>query len=169
MTYQRGEGPADWEAAARVRTAPAQAVARGSMLSKMISLATERHAGQFDKGGRPYILHPLTVMHRLRTEDEELQCIAVGHDLLEDTTVTFEELLELGFSTRVVSGIMAMTKWPDCDYRSQVKANNDAVKVKMQDLRHNCDVRRLKGVTQKDHDRMARYHEFYLELQEMVK
>lgn len=39
---------------------------KGEMLSDMILLATERHAGQFDKGGRPYILHPLTVMHRLR-------------------------------------------------------------------------------------------------------
>lgn len=46
----------------------------------------------------------------------------------------------------------------------KIVPNPDAVKVKMQDLRHNCDVRRLKGVTQKDHDRMARYHEFYLEL-----
>jgi (p)ppGpp synthase/HD superfamily hydrolase len=44
---------------------------KGQMLSKMITLATERHAGQFDKGGRPYILHTLTVMHRLRTDDEE--------------------------------------------------------------------------------------------------
>ena len=40
------------------------------MLSSMIMLATEAHDGQFDKGGRPYILHSLTVMHKLRTEDD---------------------------------------------------------------------------------------------------
>lgn len=138
------------------------------MLCKMISLATERHAGQFDKGGRPYILHPLTVMHRLRTDDEELQCIAVGHDLLEDTTVTGAELLEMGFSARVVVGISDLTKVKGQsagEYRDQVKLNPDARHVKIEDLRHNSDIRRLKGVTEKDVKRMVHYHEFYLELQ----
>lgn len=142
---------------------------KGQMLCKMISLAVERHAGQFDKGGRPYILHPLTVMHRLRTDDEELQCIAVGHDLLEDTTVTGAELVEMGFTMRVVKGIFDLTKWvtmtPD-EYRERVKANPDAVRVKIEDLRHNSDIRRLKGVTEKDIARMVRYHEFYLELKQ---
>lgn len=139
----------------------------GEMLCKMIQIATERHAGQFDKGGRPYILHPLTVMHRLRTDDEELQCIAVGHDLLEDTATSPGELRQLGFSNRVVSGILALTKMPsenDVIYRARVKENPDAILVKMEDLRHNSDIRRLKGVTAKDIARMVRYHEFYLEL-----
>lgn len=141
--------------------------ARGEMLSKMISLATERHAGQFDKGGRPYILHPLTVMHRLRTDDEELQCIAVGHDLIEDTETTEWELKQLGFGDRVVGAILCLTKFKGEDegqYREAVKCNPDAVRVKIEDLRHNSDIRRLKGVTEKDIARMVRYHEFYLEL-----
>lgn len=140
---------------------------KGQMLCRMIRLATERHAGQFDKGGRPYILHPLTVMHRLRTDDEELQCIAVGHDLIEDTGTTQQELFDLGFSERVVRGIGALTKIEGVSarsYRNQVKLNPDAIRVKMEDLRHNSDIRRLKGVTDKDIARMVRYHEFYLEL-----
>jgi GTP diphosphokinase / guanosine-3',5'-bis(diphosphate) 3'-diphosphatase len=140
---------------------------KGEMLSKMISLATERHAGQFDKGGRPYILHPLAVMHRLRTDDEELQCIAVGHDLLEDTNTTEDELIELGFSERVTDGITALTRdinQTPFGYRKVVKSNPDAIRVKIEDLRHNSDIRRLKGVTEKDIERMVRYHEFYLEL-----
>jgi len=140
---------------------------KGEMLSKMISLATERHAGQFDKGGRPYILHPLTVMHRLRTDDEELQCIAVGHDLVEDTATTSAELRELGFSERVVTGIRDLTKFESLstrEYRNQVAGNPDAIRVKIEDLRHNSDIRRLKGVTEKDVARMIRYHEFYLDL-----
>ena len=139
----------------------------GQMLCKMISLATERHAGQFDKGGRPYILHPLTVMHRLRTDDEELQCIAVGHDLIEDTDVTAAELLDLGFSPRVVTGIEMLTKrrgMSTDDYKAGIKASPDARRVKIEDLRHNSDIRRLKGVTEKDVQRMVRYHQFYLEL-----
>lgn len=140
---------------------------KGEMLSKMISLATERHAGQFDKGGRPYILHPLTVMHRLRTDDEELQCIAVGHDLLEDTVTTSRELCDLGFNARVVNAIITLTRLPETPYETYkraVKFNPDAVRVKIEDLRHNSDIRRLKGVTEKDVARMVRYHEFYLEL-----
>ena len=140
---------------------------KGQMLSKMISLATEQHAGQFDKGGRPYILHPLTVMHRLRTDDEELQCIAVGHDLIEDTGLTAADLLFMGFTDRIADGIWALTKrgdLPEVEYRARIKANPDAIKVKLEDLRHNSDIRRLKGVTEKDVARMVRYHEFYLEL-----
>lgn len=155
----------DHEGGARTETA-------GAMLCKMIRLATERHAGQFDKGGRPYILHPLTVMHRLRTDDEELQCIAVGHDLVEDTATYPQELRDLGFSNRVVSGIIALTKMPgenDAIYRSRVKENPDAVRVKIEDLRHNSDIRRLKGVTPKDVARMVRYHEFYLELKAVAE
>lgn len=143
----------------------------GQMLSKMISLATERHAGQFDKGGRPYILHPLTVMHRLRTDDEELQCIAVGHDLIEDTDTSEYGLLQLGFSERVVKAILCLTKFKGEDerqYREAVKSNPDAVRVKIEDLRHNSDIRRLKGVTEKDIARMVRYHEFYLELKALA-
>lgn len=138
----------------------------GEMLCKMIQLATQRHAGQFDKGGRPYILHPLTVMHRLRTDDEELQCIAVGHDLLEDTATTEEELFEL-FTDRVVIGIQDLTKsagMKEDQYRAIVKTNPDAIRVKMEDLRHNSDIRRLKGLTEKDIVRIQRYHEFYTEL-----
>ena len=142
-------------------------MSKGEMLSRMILLATVRHGHQFDKGGRPYILHCLTVMHRLRTDDEELQCIAVGHDLLEDTETTTADLEERGFSERVIRGIRHLTKCQGEDeraYRQMVKANPDSVRVKIEDLRHNSDIRRLKGVRPKDIERMVRYHEFYLEL-----
>jgi len=83
---------------------------KGEMLAKMIQTATSSHDGQFDKSGAPYILHPLKVMHYCKTEDEEIQCIALGHDLIEDTPVTAEWMLNSGFSDRVVNGILALTK-----------------------------------------------------------
>lgn len=136
-------------------------------------IATQRHDGQFDKGGFPYILHPLKVMHYLRSDDEELQCIALGHDLIEDTFKEINDganyLRNRGFSNRVVDGILAMTKRPGQnfdEYKIQVKANRDAIQVKMADLRHNSDIRRLKGVGQKDVERIERYHKFYMELKE---
>jgi (p)ppGpp synthase/HD superfamily hydrolase len=141
---------------------------RGEMLNKMLVLATTRHAGQFDRGGNPYILHPLKVMYYLKSNDEELQCIALAHDLVEDTDTSYDELRELGFTERIIQGIAALTKVPGetyDQYKERVKANADAVKVKMADLRHNTDIRRLKGVTEKDLARVEKYQRFYLELQ----
>ena len=140
---------------------------KGELLNKMLVLATTRHAGQFDRGGNPYILHPLKVMYYLKSNDEELQCIALAHDLVEDTDTTYAELQEMGFTDRIIQGIAALTKQPGesyDEYKLRVKANPDAVKVKMADLRHNTDIRRLKGVTDKDLARMEKYHRFYLEL-----
>lgn len=140
---------------------------KGEMLDKMLMIATKAHHGQFDKGGNPYILHPLKVMHYLKTDDEELMCMALGHDVVEDTPVTYKELREAGMSERVIEGIRALTKQPGQtydEYKQGVFANVDAMKVKMADLRHNTDIRRLKGVTEKDLARMAKYQMFYLEL-----
>lgn len=143
---------------------------RGEMLNRMLVLATTRHAGQFDRGGNPYILHPLKVMYYLKSDDEELQCIALAHDLVEDTDTTYAELRGMGFTERVVDGIAALTKVPGetyDEYKAKVKGNPDAVRVKMADLRHNTDVRRLKGVTEKDLQRMEKYHRFFMELKLM--
>jgi (p)ppGpp synthase/HD superfamily hydrolase len=141
---------------------------RGEMLSRMLVLVTNAHDGQFDRGGVPYILHPLKVMHYLKTNDEELQCIALGHDVVEDTDITYQDLRNANISERVIAGIAALTKVPGEtleEYKERVFANPDAMLVKLCDLRHNTDIRRLKGVKQKDLDRMAKYHQFYMEIQ----
>jgi len=145
---------------------------KGELLNKMLVLATNAHAGQYDKGGKPYILHPLKVMHYLKTEDEELQCIALGHDVIEDTKVTYSELRDLGLPSRVIEGIRALTKVPGetyDEYKHRVFANEDAMRVKLCDLRHNTDIRRLKGVTEKDIARIAKYQVFYLEIQSRLQ
>lgn len=141
---------------------------KGELLGKVILLATNAHAGQFDKGGNPYILHPMKVMHYLKTDDEELQCIALLHDVIEDTKTTWKDLREIGCTERVIEAVSALTKFPGQsydEYKEGIFANEDAMKVKMADLRHNSDIRRLKGISQKDIDRMAKYNRFYLEIQ----
>jgi GTP diphosphokinase / guanosine-3',5'-bis(diphosphate) 3'-diphosphatase len=141
---------------------------KGEMLDKMLVIATNAHAGQFDRGGNPYILHPLRVMSYLKTDDEELMCIALGHDVVEDTKVTYRDLHDAGISERVIAGIRALTKLPGQtydEYKEGVFANVDAMRVKMADLRHNTDIRRLKGISEKDIERMVKYQKFYLELQ----
>jgi len=145
---------------------------KGEMLSKAIVLATNKHAGQFDKGGNPYILHPLTVMHKLKTDDEELQCIAVLHDVIEDTDTTWEMLISEGMTDRVVAGVMALTKQRGQSldlYKKSIFANRDAMLVKREDLRTNSDLRRLKGVSEKDIARTAKYMIFYSEIEAKLK
>lgn len=143
-------------------------------LSNMIELAARRHNGQFDKAGQPYILHCLKVMHYTKSNDLEVLAIAVGHDLIEDTfpdVISGQMFLRAqGFSERIIEGISALSKRKDQsyeDYKNQVKSNLDAIIVKLADLRHNSDIRRLKGVTDKDIARTRRYHEFYLELEKL--
>ena len=93
--------------------------------------------------------------------------VAVLHDVIEDTSVTYKDLRDAGISERVIVGIRALTKQPGQtleEYKEGVFASEDAMRVKMSDLRHNTDIRRLKGVTEKDIARMAKYHLFYTEI-----
>lgn len=140
---------------------------KGEMLDKMLVLAVTRHAGQYDRGGRPYILHTLAVMHKLRSDDEELNCIAVGHDIVEDTNTTYADLAELGFTERIIQGIRNLTKIPgetNEEYLTRIKSSPDSIRVKLCDLQHNSDIRRLKGITEKDFARLQKYNKMYLEL-----
>lgn len=149
-----------------------QVMKKGELLGKMIVLATNAHAGQYDRGGNPYILHPIRVMSYLKTDDEELQCIALGHDVIEDTDTTYADLRAAGMTERIITGIKALTKQPGetyDEYKQNVFANVDAMRVKLCDLRHNTDIRRLKGVSERDLERMAKYQRFYLEIQSRLR
>lgn len=144
-------------------------------LEAMIRLAVHAHAGQTDRAGLPYILHPLKVMDITQSYfgyDEELLMIAVGHDLIEDTDVTAELLKEhQGFSDRVVAGIVALSKDPGKsydDYKVKVKQNTDAMQVKVADLTHNSDLSRLPRVTAADATRTAKYLAFKVELEGLL-
>ncbi len=142
------------------------------MLGTMLNFAVNKHANRTDRGGNPYALHPIAVMHLLNTQDEELMCIALGHDLVEDEGVTYKELAEIGMSERVVNGIRCLTKQQGEtyeEYKQKVKSNMDAVRVKMCDIQHNMDLRRLKGIRPKDLERSSRYQIFYFELEEIVR
>lgn len=141
---------------------------KGEMLSAAIHIATNAHHGQFDRGGQPYILHPFAVMTLLETPDEELRCVALLHDVIEDADVTYQDLENAGMSYRVIDAVRALTKQRGQtynEYKDEVFKNPDAMRVKAADLTHNSDVRRLKGVSEKDVQRMVRYHNFFLEIQ----
>ena len=138
---------------------------KGEMLSIAIQIAVEAHAGQFDRGGKPYILHPLYILYKLREEDEETQCIGVLHDSVEDNRkITYAYLRERGMSERVIDGVRCITKVPgetEEEYLEKVLSNVDTMKAKKEDLNHNSKLSRLKGVTEKDLDRNKKYQKMY--------
>jgi len=142
------------------------------MLGKAIALASKTHELQKDKGGKAYILHPIRIMMRLRTEDAELMQIAILHDVVEDAPdVSLNDLTVMGFSTRVTDALELLTHDRDVEYQDYVKAvasNYDATRVKLEDLRDNSDITRLKGLRKKDFDRMEKYHRAYLFLKKTL-
>ena len=110
---------------------------------KAMNLAYSAHHGQFDKGGVPYIFHPIHLAEEM--DDEISTCVALLHDTVEDTAVTLEDLAAQ-FPAEVVNAVRLLTHGEDVDYFDYVRAirqNPIAVKVKLADLRHNGDPKRI--------------------------
>ena len=129
------------------------------MLERAIEIAVEAHKGQIDKGGSPYILHPLRVMGNVDGESEKI--VAVLHDVVEDSNWTFEALLAERFSIEVIEALKSVTKKSDNeDYDSFIQRameNPIGRKVKIADLRDNLDVTRIPELGEKDLQRINKY------------
>ena len=131
-----------------------------STLEKAIALAATQHAGQLDKGGQPYILHPLRLM--LQFSNPTLQIIAVLHDILEDTATTAEDLEALGFSAEIIQAIQALTKQIGESRLETVKRtvlNPLATQVKYVDVLDNMNLTRINNPTARDFARLEEYKE----------
>jgi (p)ppGpp synthase/HD superfamily hydrolase len=129
-----------------------------STLERAIAIAADAHAGQLDKAGQPYILHPLRVM--LRVSNEEERIAAVLHDVVEDTNVTLEQLAKEGFSGPVMAAVEALTKLPgESRTEAAARAKRDVIAraVKLADNSENMDLSRIAAPTEKDFARMKEY------------
>ena len=130
-----------------------------STLERAIAIAAEAHAGQTDKGGQPYILHPLRVM--LRLDDEAGRIVAVLHDLLEDCPEwTSAGLRVEGFAPEVLAAIESLTKRAGETYEAFIeRAGRDEIarRVKLADLAENSDLSRIAAPSPKDRERLAKY------------
>ena len=118
-----------------------------SNLAKAISIASEAHMGQFDKGGVSYIMHPLHVMMTVEHLGEEVMIVAILHDAIEDSKLTLNDLKQFGFSEKILISIYLLTHAPIQNYNTYIKAikrNNIATMVKIADLEHNMQVKRIK-------------------------
>ena len=116
-----------------------------SLTAKAMQIAYTAHHGQVDKAGMPYIFHP---MHLAEAMDDEVSCcVALLHDTVEDTDITFTDL-EAIFPKDVLDALKLLTHRDGTDYFEYVRAireNPVAVKVKLADIAHNSDQSRLTG------------------------
>lgn len=129
-------------------------------LERAIEMAAKAHAGQVDKAGQAYILHPLRLMLAVRTPHERMA--AVLHDIVEDTPVTFDDLVREGFPPEVVAAVRALTKTDGekrVDAARRAAADPVARVVKLADVTDNMDLSRLAEPTQKDFDRLKEYEQ----------
>ncbi|NMF56742.1 HD domain-containing protein [Pseudanabaena yagii] len=135
------------------------------LLALAIAIATKAHDGQFDKAGKPYISHPLTVMAQMDTLESKI--VAVLHDAIEDSDLKITDLVQQGFPDFIVKAIAAITKLDGEayeDYILRVKSNAIARKVKIADLTHNMDISRIANPTEKDFQRLEKYQKVLQEL-----
>jgi (p)ppGpp synthase/HD superfamily hydrolase len=135
------------------------------MIEKAFRVVEEAFKDKFDKGGKPYINHLLSVSSRLTTDEEKT--VGLLHDLLEDCFEWNEEKLSLEFPNNIVESVVCLTKIKGekySDYLNRVKTNEIALKVKISDLKDNMDLTRLSKLTDKDLKRIVKYHESYHEL-----
>lgn len=129
-----------------------------SDLTKAISIATSAHESQVDKGGQPYIQHPLRVMEQMTTDAARI--VAVLHDVIEDSDYSFDDLVAAGFSEEIVQAIEALTKQKGESYKNylrRIKTNPIAIAVKLADLQDNMNLIRLPTITEKDIERQKKY------------
>ena len=143
-------------------------------LENAIKIAVEAHTGQVDKGGNPYILHPLRVMLSLDTEEERI--VGVLHDVVEDCEGwTWERLGEQCCSDEIIEALKSVSKTPEeekqfkkmddpnekldhyLEFIKRAKFNKIGRNVKAADIKDNLDISRIDDITESDIDRLNRY------------
>ena len=128
------------------------------LTQKAMKIAFEAHKNQTDKNGIPYIYHPVHLAEQM--DSETTICVALLHDVVEDTSMTFEDLQAEGFSPEIIDSLKLLTHddaVPYMEYVKEIKKNSIATKVKLADLRHNSDLTRLDEVNEKALKRVEKY------------
>ena len=131
-----------------------------ALTKKAMKIAFDAHKEQTDKSGLPYIYHPFHLAEQMTNEVST--CAALLHDVAEDSSMTFEDMAEQGIPDVVIETLRLLTHddtVPYMDYVRKIKdsGNQEAVAVKLADLRHNSDLSRLDSVDEKTLARFEKY------------
>ena len=130
------------------------------LTKKALVISFNAHKEQVDKSGMPYVYHPYRIAEQM--EDEYSTCVALLHDVVEDTDITLEDLKDKGFPKEVLEAVALMThddETPYFEYIKRIKTNPIATAVKLADLQDNSNYERLDKVEIKDLQRLEKYRE----------
>lgn len=141
----------------------------------MLAFVVKHHTGQKDKGGNSYLLHILRVALKVFeiTGSEASAIVGLGHDVLEDTDATEQDLVTLGLTEAQINAIKALTKPKDKEKYNREEYINNILKssaariVKTCDIEDNMALWRIKNrnnLTDKDFQRYADYAWMYSRL-----
>ena len=128
------------------------------LTKKALLISFNAHKNQVDKSGMPYVYHPFHLAEQM--DNEFTTCVALLHDVVEDTDITLDDLKAQGFPREVTDAIVLMTHndaVPYLDYVAEIKDNPIACAVKLADLKHNSDLTRLEYVDSKALERAEKY------------
>ena len=110
-------------------------------LHKAITIACEAHQGQSSINGEPYILHPLRLLIKAKSNEERI--IAILHDVIEKTNVSLADLKNKGFAPNIISSIDSLSRRGGesyVDYIGRLIQNRISVKIKLLDLADNIKI-----------------------------
>ena len=127
-------------------------------IERALEIALQAHSGQRDKGGYPYILHPIRLMCRMATDEERV--VSLLHDVVEDSGWTLEALHTEGFAPAIVAAVDHLTKRSGESYEAfiaRVQQSPLATRIKIADLRDNLDASRIPALKHADVERITKY------------
>lgn len=138
-----------------------------TIIGKAMGIAYAAHEGQVDKSGVPYIEHPKAVADLLPFSDTEGRVVAILHDVLEDTFVTAQDLLDTGIPEALVRSVEAITRYDESNgtfrdvepvesYYRRVANDDIAYRVKLADIEHNTMPERMARLDDKTRARLER-------------
>lgn len=131
------------------------------LTNKAMQIAYMAHHGQTDCNGIPYVFHPYHLAEQM--DDEISCCVALLHDVAEDTEVTLDELAK-EFPQEIIEALKLLTHEKDTDYFDyvrRIKDNPIAKKVKLADLAHNMDRTRIVDCSVVSTEKLAKWDEKY--------
>ena len=130
------------------------------LTKRAMNIAYEAHKEQVDKSGIPYIYHPIHLAEQM--QNESAVCVALLHDVAEDTDITLDDLRREGFGKEIMDALELMTHdetVPYMEYIRRVADNPVAKEVKLVDLAHNSDLTRLDNVDGYALQRVEKYRQ----------
>ena len=128
------------------------------LTKKALKLCFQVHKEQVDKTGLPYVFHPFHLAEQMTCEASTV--CALLHDVVEDSSYTFEDLINLGFPSEIIEVLELLTHDSEVEYMDYVinlSKNEIARKVKLADLKHNSDLSRLDNIDEYALARQEKY------------